>query len=252
VVLAFSHQLVMLGLNGYRAYEALRDTSQRMHYIQAALNNLFNLGLLTGIVGAVVFVMLTPIAPFVGSVCALTAVSFTLANMVWRVLPHNWKLSIKGFLYLGKPEPFDLEKFDVSRIALSSNLEQVVIDQSIFSKGDFSVPIKALDLSASEPYLQSLMTQKGAILQYGLLPTNDMSTLKSSLRSSASAAFHQQTATSKTDLFQKNPLAVQGFWAEKRGGEQQLDAALVLSDPNAQSMKAITVTESSDTQSLTI
>src|SRR5580704_5214730 len=104
VVLAFFHQSLMLGLNAYRVYECIKGSAQQMNYVQASFNNLFMLGFLTAVTGAIIFVMLSPAAPALGSVFALAAASFTLINIGWRILPHNWKLFIKEVLLLGKPD----------------------------------------------------------------------------------------------------------------------------------------------------
>lgn len=104
LLIASGHQLFMLGLNGYRAYECPQGSAQRMHYFQSTLNGLFILGLLSAVLGAVIFVMLLPIAPYVATACALTAAAFTVMNILWRLIPYNWKQTIKEHMNLGKPE----------------------------------------------------------------------------------------------------------------------------------------------------
>lgn len=124
------HQLTMTGLNVFRACQFVKGSIPRMHYVQASFNNVFNLGLLTAISGAVLFIMISPIAPAIGSACALTAVAINGLNVLWRMMPYNWKRGIKEFLGLGKPQlnliqaidfkiPFDLRNTKLSEIKQS-------------------------------------------------------------------------------------------------------------------------------------
>ena len=238
VSLAFCHQLVMLGLNGYRAYESFKGSSQRMHYIQAALNNLFNLGLLTGVIGAVVFVMLSPIAPLVGSICAITAVTFTFTNIVWRVLPPSWKRTIKGLFYLEKPElpQHDEPKYSSDSAPVPS-LDKEVQHHRIFSKCDYSALVKGMDFKAGESYLQNLITRKIAVLHDDSLPQDEKNNQKAAVLTFVSSALARHTPISKAALLEQYPLAFQSFWAEKGDVEQLFDAALILGDKYEQSMK---------------
>jgi hypothetical protein len=128
---AFLHQCTMAGLNIYRACKSEHNAFSRKHFLQAGLNNFFNLGLITAISGAVLFVMLTPIAPAVGSACALTAVAFSGLNILWKMLPYNWKKGIKGLLGLGKPEVnLDETKLKASFV-LESNIHLAALSKPI-------------------------------------------------------------------------------------------------------------------------
>lgn len=94
VLLAFSNQLVMLFINIFRAYESLKNSAQRMHYVQAVVYNLFTLGLLFGSGGAIIFALLVSAPPVIGTAFALTAVGFTFLNIIWKIIPYKWKLDL--------------------------------------------------------------------------------------------------------------------------------------------------------------
>lgn len=255
VVLASCHQLVMLVLNGYRAYESSEGSSQRMHYIQAALNNLFILGLLTAAVGTVAFVMLFPIAPILGTVFALTAASLTLVNILWRILPHNWKQSIKGLLHLGKPELLEQEPLHHSQESINipdSSFNKEVTHHRIFTRFDYSTQVKAMDLKAGEAYLQRLILRKIAVLQDDSLPRDEKNNQKAEVITAVSLALTRHTAISKTTLLKQYPLAFQSFWAEKGDVEQLFDAALVLCDKYEQGLKNNLTPVESDVQQLNL
>ncbi|MCL9684375.1 hypothetical protein [Legionella maioricensis] len=233
VLVAAFHQLAMLGLNGYRAYESLQGSAQRMHYIQAVINNLFVLGLLTAVVGAVAFVMLFPVAPAVGSAFALTAVTFTLLNILWRFTPHNWKLSIKGLLHLGKPEPIEQEQPTESSELISTldaGLQHDHLYHRIFTRCDYSAVVKAMEPTAGEAYLQKIITRKIAVLQGSSAHEMEKNTQKAAFLADISSALNEHRAMNKKELLRTYPLAFQSFWADKGDVEQLFDAAKVLFD----------------------
>ncbi len=233
VLVAAFHQLAMLGLNGYRAYESPQGSVQRMHYIQAVLNNLFTLGLLTAVVGAVAFVMLFPIAPAVGSAFALTAVALTLLNILWRFIPHNWKLSIKGLFYLGKPEPIPQEQSTESSALVSTldnGLQHDEQYQRLFTRCDYSAEVRAMELATGEAFLQKIITRKIAVLQDPSVPETEKNCQKAAFLADISSALTHHSRMNKKELLRTYPLAFQSFWAEKGEVEQLFDAAMVLFD----------------------
>ncbi len=233
VLVAAFHQLTMLGLNGYRAYESPQGSAQRMHYIQAALNNLFALGLLTAVVGAVAFVMLFPIAPAVGSAFALTAVAFTLLNILWRFIPHNWKLSIKELLYLGKPEATEREQPAISSElinTLDTGLQHDGQYHRLFTCCDYSAAVKTMELTQSEAYLQKVIARKITVLQDPPASELEKNAQKVAFLTDISFALHHHMAMNKKELLRTYPLAFQSFWAEKGEVEQLFDAVKVLFD----------------------
>lgn len=229
IALASTHQMVMLGLNIYRAHESLPGSAQRMHYIQAAINKLFALGLLTAVTGSIVFVMLLPIAPAIGTAFALTAVAITLANILWQIIPHNWKLFIKGQLCLGKPEPIQMDQSH-HNIAPDPSVQKDIKHHRIFTHCDYSAEVKGMDLKKAEGYLQQLITRKIAVLQNDSVPATDKNNQKAEVLTKILSALTRHTEiSSKTELLKQYPLAFQSFWAEKGEVEQLFEAASVLS-----------------------
>lgn len=231
VVLVSLHQMVMLGLNSYRAYESLKGSVQRMHYIQAIINNLFNLGLAAAITGSIFFVMLFPVAPVLGSAFALTAVALTLLNMAWRLLPSNWKQMIKNILFLGKPESLAHEE-TTQCPELISNLDKPLTGEEgytrIFTRHDYSAEVKILGLIRGEEYLQNTITRKIASLSKSSLPETDQNQQKLGFLNEIAYSLSQHVKIRKGDLLHKYPLAFQSFWTEKSDAEHIYDAAKIL------------------------
>ncbi|BCA95849.1 hypothetical protein TUM19329_22100 [Legionella antarctica] len=231
VLVAAFHQLAMLGLNGYRAYESPQGSAQRMHYIQAALNNLVVLSLLAAVVGAVAFVMLFPVAPAVGSAFALTAVACTVLNILWRFIPHNWKLSVKGLLGLGKPEATEQEPTESSELIRSLNTDlQHAQYHRIFTRCDYSAEVKTMKLNTGEAYLQKIISKKITVLQESSVPENEKNNQKAAFLNDISSSLSYHTPMNKKQLLRAYPLAFQSFWADKGDVEQLFDAAKVLFD----------------------
>jgi hypothetical protein len=160
---AYAHQLTMIGLNLYRAYGALNDSVKRMHYVQASLNNLFHLALISAVAGAIIFVMLTPIAPAIGSACALTAVALTGVNILWNILPQQWRRALKSYIGLGRPvsESDDkLERITGFTQSKTTNLEPSQHYQRLFTRGEHCSSIKSKHLDEGLIYLQREMQKK--------------------------------------------------------------------------------------------
>ncbi|MCL5272184.1 MAG: hypothetical protein M1486_02505 [Gammaproteobacteria bacterium] len=240
VVLAGMHQGVILGLNLYRAYECLSGSSQRIHYIQARTTLAKTLSLLTAISGAAIFVMLTPIAPFVGATCAFLAAALTGVNLLWRMTPHNWKLSIKEFLQLGKPDvvlheekihlsikPYGVDRLHTPLISSYSRL---------FAPFDYSAVIKSMDLNTSTKYIKEILSQKIDVLNSGLPIKNDVNFQKTDFLLHLSEHLDEHILISKSDLLKKYPLAFQSFWAEKGEVEQIFDAVMAVQDKREHSL----------------
>lgn len=232
--LALFHQAVMLGLNAYRAYESASGSAQRMHYVQAVVNNLFLMGLLTAVLGAVTFVMLFPtVAPALGSALALTAVSFTLAHIAWAVLPHNWKLFIKGLLFLGKPESEATPQDEiVDSLELDGALQNSVFNEEqhhrLFTRPDYRAAVKEMPTERGEAYLHQIITRKIAVLGSPSMPQTDAGSQKIKCLADMDRALASHTKMNKADLLDRYPLAFQSFWTEKGDVEQIFDAAKVV------------------------
>lgn len=231
VVLAAVHQGFMLGINAYRAFESLAGTSQRVHYIQAAISNAYLLGLLTTIAGAVTFVMLTPVAPVLGSVCAITTVGLIILNGLWRITPYNWKLSIKGFFHLGKPEIMNEEQLNlVVRPMINANLQNTIIHSThrLFTQCDYSAVIKSLELNVANQYIKNIIARKIEFYNADSTPKCEKNIQKADLLLQLSTQLDEKSLISKNDLLKRYPLAFQSFWTEKGEVEQIFDAVMVL------------------------
>lgn len=190
VGVAFTHQITMMSLNAARAYKSIRGSAEGMHYVQASINNGFNLAMITAAIGALIFVMLTPAAPMIGTVCALTAVGLTAVNILWSLLPGNWKRSVKELLGLGKPK-LELKLERSSLLELTPKLINLSEKhfQQLFIKQDLSAHLR------SKSYLES-----------------------------CSSLFElKKEASLKQDLIKAPPLALQSFWAKKGSVEQIVD-----------------------------
>ena len=209
VAAATFHQLVMLGLNAYRMIENPDDSDQMRHYTQAVFNNLFSLGLLTAVTGAVVFVMISPVAPAVGSACALTAVFFTSLNIVWRIIPTPWKDYLKGHFELantndlGEEESLEL----VELVSESPALEHDVQHHRIFSKCDYSALVKTMDFNSGEAYLQRLFNRKIAVLDNPSQSQDDKNNQKAGMLREVLFALSKHKVIPKGYLLKKYPLA---------------------------------------------
>lgn len=231
LMVASAHQVTVLGLNFYRAYEALSGSAQRMHHLQAALNNLFLLGLLASAVGSVLFVMLFPsVAPLVGTACAMSAVTFTGLDILWRVVPHNWKLAIKGFLNLGKPELLQNTVCPSSQdvpVNGDKTQEQNPNHHRLFTRFDYSAKVRELDVERARDYLGQVIVRKIASFATaaGDEKTQHKLAVLELLRGTSVDSNY-----SKKALLKDYPLAFQSFWAEKGDVEQIFDAVVVFQE----------------------
>ncbi|KTD73592.1 hypothetical protein [Legionella tucsonensis] len=230
LIVAWGHQLVMLSLNLYRAFESPPNSIQRMHYIQAALSNLFTMTLLASALAAVVFTLLFPIAPAVGTLFALTAVLFTGLDILWRIAPYSLKQTIKGWFHLSKP--------DVTQDAIASQEEILKLKNlkeeanypkhyRIFTCCDYSAVIRTMALDAIKPYLVGLIQCKLQVLGQKADLQNDKIKDKISLLTTLLNVIENPREISKKDILARYPLAFQSFWSEKGEIEQIFDAVIV-------------------------
>lgn len=240
---AFTHQLTMLGLNLYRAYESLSDSDQRMHYVQASLNNAFHLTLISVVAGAVLFVMLTPIAPMIGSACALAAVALTGVNILWKILTPQWRRAIKNHLDLGKPELDSKDELDHTSTLIPS--KKLIHEPEhhyprIFTKWDHSAAIKSKTYNEALIYLQNIIQKKIDLFNSKPIPHSEKNKQKKALliRLSNLLNLNDEFSFSKEDLLNNYPLALQSFWAEKGEVEQIIDAAELLKEKQIQNTAA--------------
>lgn len=228
LIVASSHQLMMFGLNLFRAYESPKNSIQRMHYIQAAFSNLFATAFLASALGAVVFVLLFPIIPAVGSAFSITAVLFTAFDILWRMTPYDVKKLIKGWLHLSKPDANqDAMAHQQEILKLENAQEMEPKHHRMFTCCDYSALIRTMDLDEAKPYLLRLIQQRLHILRQNEAPEDGTIKDKIKLLTAMSKVMHHPTEISKKDMLRKYPLAFQSFWAEKGDVEQIVDAVIV-------------------------
>lgn len=233
VAVAFTHQLTVLGLNCYRAYEASSKSAQRMHYMQAAINNVYHLGTITAVAGALTFIMLTPIAPALGSACALTAVGMTAAHLLWKILPATWRDSIKSLLGFGKPKVVDNDApKTLSNLIMDKTL---TVDaepqyQRLFTKRDYSAEIQNQTFEQGVSFLQKIIKEKIQIYNAYPLPHSEKNEQKKALLSTLSSSLDNDCSFFKKRLSKAYPSAFQSFWVETSEVEAIVDAACLLKD----------------------
>jgi hypothetical protein len=233
VSVAFAHQMTMIGVNLYRVFESPLNSTQHKHFMQAALNNLFNLALLTTVMGAVAFVMISPAAPAVGAACALAAVGFTTVNILWRIVPHNWKRIIKNALGIGKPEDEEQSQMEQStKLIDAENLDkgQDHHYQTIFIKQDHTAAINAKTFDQGFAYLKQVIEQKISVFNNNPLPHSNKNKQKKALLREVLESLDSGVSFSKRHLLERFPLAFQSFWAEKGDVEQIVTAAELLKE----------------------
>ncbi|MGC1183203.1 hypothetical protein [Legionella sp.] len=222
------HQLMMFTINARSAYESLPGSAQRMHHFQAALNNLFILGLLFSAIGSVLFVILFPtVAPLIGISCALSTVVFTGLNIIWRIVPHIWKLAIKESINLGKPE---LVHNNVSSsVLIHEDHKQNPNHSRLFTRFDYSVKVREMDVESAQNYLNKLIISKKSLLESKQstpdLKTRDKIAVLIMLQNTPPGSIF-----SKKGLLETHPLAFQSFFAEKGDVEQIVDAFFILQE----------------------
>jgi hypothetical protein len=237
-LVAFIHQATMLGINIYRAYESLVHSNQRMHYVQASLNNVFVLGLLTAVIGSVTFVMLSPMAPAIGSACALTAIGFTAASVLWRLLPVPWKRTLKNHVALGKSEFNESELLAHSSQLVYSEQLSATIENShyprMFTQTDHRAVIQLIPFGEGFEYLQKVIQKKIGGFNSLPLPHSEKNKQKKALLKQLIDDLNQGTIFSKERLLERHPLGFQSFWSEKGDVEQIVAAAALLQEKHSE------------------
>ncbi len=234
VGVAFTHQLTVLALNCYRAYESLDNSVQRIHYVQAALNNLFHLGIITAVTGTLIFVMLTPIAPAIGSACALTAIGMTSVNLLWKILPSGWRNQIKAYFDLDKPK-FEEEKVYIFppdlKYTKQLNNEENDSYQRLFTKKDYSEEIQHKTFDQGLIFLQKIIKEKINIYNR-IQPQiqSEKNQQKKALLMELLNSLDHDCSFSKKKLLKSYPLAFQSFWTEKGEVEQIVEAVNLLKE----------------------
>lgn len=225
-----SYQLIMLGVNAYRAFVSLSGSTQRMHHIQAAFNNFHQFTILGAAAGAVFTILLVPAIPYIGAICASFVLLSLAVTTIWRMAPNSFKTSFKDWLGFEKPKlseslaPKELQK------EVENDLTQNYHYSALFTPPDYSEKIKALDLDAGRQYLIRLIDHK-LLYSWGHDYRDDAKTQhKKFVLESVLTAIGTNGAINKHDLLTGHELAFQSFWHEKGDVEQLVDAAVVWLD----------------------
>jgi hypothetical protein len=230
---ALAHQLLMFGLNLYRATESPQGSIQRMHYMQALVNNLFVASLLIAVVGSVVFVMLFPVASMIGTVSSITAVVLTGFDILWRILPPNGKKTIKEWIGLGKPDlTQDATACEVGFVKPINSMihEQEPQQHRLFTRCDYSAVIRKMNVDEAKTYLADLIQRKSKTFVQDIALQDEKTKDKISLLKQLLSLVHAPGKIAKADVLVKYPLAFQSFWLEKGDVEQIFDAVVALQD----------------------
>ncbi|KTD65172.1 hypothetical protein Lsan_0847 [Legionella santicrucis] len=232
LIVGLASQLVMLGVNLYRASESPKGSIQHAHYIQNALNNSFVLSLLTTVLGAVIFVMLFPtVAPAAGSAFAITAVVLTALDILWQVMPQNKKQKIKEWFYINEP---DLEQDATvyqkqnEMHANITNDEKEPQHHRMFTRCDYSAVVRKMEVDEAKNYLSALIRYKLDTFGKNVSLQDEKSKDKVVLLKKLLNVIDSPTEISKKNMIAMHPLAFQSFWAEKGEVEQLFDAVIVL------------------------
>ncbi|PWY56361.1 hypothetical protein DGG96_02945 [Legionella qingyii] len=230
LLVALTHQFMMFGINLYRAFESPKDSIQRMHYMQAALSNAFAMAFLASALGAVVFVLLFPMAPVLGAGFSITAVLFTGVDLLWRMAPYSVKQLIKGWLHLSKPDVTQDAVVNQAAIFNSKTNEEEPKHHRMFTCCDYSAVIRKMDSAAVKAYLLELIQNKLKLLESKFDPKNEKINDKISLLKTLLKAIENPQKISKKNVRATYPLAFQSFWADKGDVEQILDAVIAFQD----------------------
>ncbi|KTC89986.1 hypothetical protein OQJ18_06115 [Fluoribacter dumoffii] len=228
LIVALSHQLVMSGLNLLRAFESPKDSVQRMHYLQAAFNNLFGVTFLLSALGAVTFVLLFPVIPAVGAAFSITAVLFTACDILWRITPNELKQLIKGWLHLRKPNVHQDAIANQKEFHRPQDSKEIEPNHHrMFTCYDYSALIRTMDLEQATAFLSGAIQEKLKRLEHHDSKNKVIKDKIDLLTATLKVITHAESV-SKKELLKKYPLAFQSFWAEKGDVEHLFNAVLIL------------------------
>lgn len=91
-------------INNYRSHKAPKNAVSRAHYKQKAAQNLKGL-IKTAIVSVVVWpILLSPVAPIVTSLFAISSCALLVASLGWKFLSKRKKHKLKEKLNMAKPQ----------------------------------------------------------------------------------------------------------------------------------------------------
>ena len=225
---------LLLGLNIYQAANAPENSSERSHHTQAAINNVFTMLTLTAIMATISVVLISPIGTIAAAAIASTAVALTVANLAWRLIPHDTKLSLKAFFGFKKP----INEFEIQESAnkvldnQATELPKPKAVSSLFAQGYRMHEVKQIlstgDLKKATSYLNDTISQK--IVQ--LTAKTDKKSLHklALLKHMQLFLTHPNEAylASKSEALVAHPQAFQSTWRVKGDVEDIYDAVSLL------------------------
>lgn len=219
LVAAFVHQLTSFSLLIARAFQSPKDSSEQIHHLQKAFSSLYTLALLSAITGAVLFVMLTPIAGTLGASCAIAATALTAINILWRLTPPDWKLKFKRVLGLEKDVVLNhpKEKPQLKSVPLIEEIEEDhIVHHRLFQSLNFNI---------SKDDLIRLINLKLPLLAKS---GNEKNLQKIKVLTAVRSALTEGGGINKMTLFKENPLVFQSFWNETGEVERIVNAAITV------------------------
>ncbi len=231
IVVTFSYQLIMAGVDFYRAKQSPAHSQQRLDYIKTGLQHLFLATLLILTATAVYLLILSPALYFVGSACALTAAVLTLGHVFWRVIPAHWQQAIIRCIVNIIPALKNLcqptEQATINTATTNSSpikkaaLTPVQHYDSLFVPPNYCDVVRNATLEEAQQYLQQVIEQKNGLATSPKPQQQQQWQLLNYLTKSKSIFCLKQLA-------KDFPLAFQSFWTNKSEFEELVTAILML------------------------
>ena len=218
------YQLTMTGLNLYRAFSADPGSAQRMHYVQASLNNGFNILQMCIMLPAVILVMIAPVSPVAAGIFCLLVVVLVAINCTWRLAPVDKKEQLKNTLGLGKPD----ESNNLVETTPSPSMTSIKVSENhcpgLFSTSDYTANLKKLEThEAMHEYLQVCLEKKLAKIDQGSVNLKNLNK-KATLLRLQNVLSGLEVMPSKIKLQNEHPGVFQSFWSDKGEVEQIVEA----------------------------
>ncbi len=126
--LGFIHQAGLAVYNIYKTFIA-ENRSDRMHHLQASINNLFNSLLFASAIISSALALASPAAPVVLGVFAVLVTIMLVANLIWRSTPDPIKQSIKQSLSIEKPPSKELDRSYIVKMELQNESNKFPINE---------------------------------------------------------------------------------------------------------------------------
>ncbi len=209
-------QLILLGINFYRSFEAEPGSAQRKHYQQAALYNGFKMIQIALSIIALVFTLIIPVTPIVAAISCFAVVGLIAAHIAWRFGPSHAKQEIKQMISLGKPSG-----------KKEKDQNNSTHYRRFFTARDYISEINVLSSDKDkQETLHLAITKKLDTLK--AIPTRSKKTQSkiNLLKSLLNPLNGEGELPSKLPSHKNYPGAFQSFWREKSDVEQLYDAVM--------------------------